>query len=106
MTALKILQGVRELLSDEKRWTRGSYARDRLGRTTHSTSESAVCWCLIGALGKITNHERGARSAERALERVARRRGREFPAEWQDADGRTHAEVLALLDEAIAREAA
>jgi hypothetical protein len=44
---------VRELLSDESKWTKGAYARDADGNDLYLSgvdSPNASCWCLDGAL--------------------------------------------------------
>jgi hypothetical protein len=44
---------VRELLSDESKWTQGAVARDKYGMEIESVdSPDACCWCLGGALIK------------------------------------------------------
>jgi len=49
---LKIIRDARDLISDESRWTRGSFARDRQGYYVQTKSPEAVCWCAVGALIK------------------------------------------------------
>lgn len=42
---------VKELFSDESKWTKGAYSRDSRGETTDVLDyEHAVCWCLRGAI--------------------------------------------------------
>lgn len=41
---------VKELLSDESKWTRSAYARDSMGHSIPSTDPDAKCWCLQGAI--------------------------------------------------------
>lgn len=41
---------VKELLTDESKWTRGAYARDSMGHHISSTDPDAKCWCLQGAI--------------------------------------------------------
>ncbi|BCJ91804.1 hypothetical protein IZ6_25390 [Terrihabitans soli] len=48
--ALLILRGVRLILSDPKRWTKGSLARTSRGKEVTEVSPSASCFCLEGAL--------------------------------------------------------
>lgn len=46
----RVLVSVRELFSEEKRWTQGQYAM-RESRTWASyDSPDAICWCLQGAI--------------------------------------------------------
>jgi len=42
---------VKELLN-ENTWTKGWYARDAQGNDVNYSSDNAVKWCLVGAIGK------------------------------------------------------
>lgn len=37
-----------ELLTDESKWARGCYARDKQGESVPPESQESVCWCMIG----------------------------------------------------------
>lgn len=101
MKASEILRGARELLSVRKRWTKGVYARDAFCVRVNSGNPSAVSWCLRGAINKVSGkHDRDQTAASSLLEGL-------LPdglsiADWQDRPERTHAEVLDVLDRAIA----
>lgn len=41
---------VKELLSDENKWTKGAMARDIQGTACIYSSLFACCWCLHGAI--------------------------------------------------------
>ena len=43
---------LKELFTDEQKWTREWYAKDEQGRDVHGTYASAVCYCLVGGLIK------------------------------------------------------
>lgn len=43
---------IKELLSDESKWTKGAIARDKDGVQTWSGSPNAYQWCLVGAIHK------------------------------------------------------
>ena len=49
-SAKELLQNTRRLLSDRKRWTQGTLARDITGNEVSPTDSEAVCWCLFGAI--------------------------------------------------------
>lgn len=51
-----IVKDIRALLSDRSKWTTGTFARNDQGRVVGARSEEAVCWCLVGAFEKVTNH--------------------------------------------------
>lgn len=55
--ALEKLKEVRELLGDESRWTRRTMARDRVGESVSPVDDTAVCWCLVGAIRKVIGHD-------------------------------------------------
>jgi hypothetical protein len=46
---LKLYQG------DKTRWTQGLYAKDKEGHDVSPLSRKAVCWCLLGALEKVSS---------------------------------------------------
>ena len=51
---------VKDLLTDESKWTKGAYSRDAEGETTDLLDRGAVCWCLRGAIDLCYNgDERG-----------------------------------------------
>jgi hypothetical protein len=50
MDTVEILTKARELISDEGRWTRLSYARDADGNVVRPNDPDAVCFCAMGAL--------------------------------------------------------
>jgi len=43
---------IRELLTENSKWTRGAMARDDAGVPVVESGSSAVCWCLVGAAWK------------------------------------------------------
>ena len=48
-----------DLISTPGKWTKGTYARDISGEEVYPDSESAVCFCSLGALMKVTNGDCG-----------------------------------------------
>jgi hypothetical protein len=59
---------------------------------------NAVCWCLVGALRAVSGDPD---AYEEAYEAVAQYLNKS-PAGWNDAPGRTQAEVIAVLRYAAA----
>lgn len=105
LTTLEVLRGARELLSEPERWTKDAGARDAKGAPCGWDAEDASCWCLDGALCRLAyrNNAAAYQEAGAAL--------RKFVLDDYDSyvdfnDSRTHSEVLALLDRAIAAEEA
>ena len=41
---------VKDLLTDESKWTQGAFARNSEGYSVHINSCFASCWCLLGAI--------------------------------------------------------
>ena len=96
MTPAERLRAARALLTPPGAWTRGALARDREGNRVECDSVRAVCWCAGGAISRATDR-RDNETEWRLLTKVVG-----FPVSfWNDAPGRTQADVLAALDAAI-----
>lgn len=102
MSTLDVLRAARALIRDPARWTQNFWAKDATGFDCAPDAPGAVCWCAAGAINNIAP---GDLDAVQALDAVV-------PAEYSGYgthplfaynDDRTHAEVLALFDAAIAR---
>lgn len=102
MNTVEILKAARELISDEKRWTQGELARDMFGIYADYDSDDAVCFCSEGAIRRVTitvpsdERLRARQDAWGALNKAAGGNIVTFN------EGRTHSEVLAVFDRAIA----
>ena len=110
-----VLRRARDILTPESAWMGGGYATDKSGNTVPPHSSAACRWCLTGA---IYRHAMPSPSFDFSLvdavvDRLLlgidiqpdpARPGYMFCAliRWNDVSERTHAEVLALLDRAIA----
>lgn len=100
MTPADILRAAKARIATPERWTRAAMARDQDGDRVASVSERACAWCSIGAMeaevGASTSAlVRALRALNLAVDGV--------PVDiWNDMPGRTHAEVLAAFDRAIA----
>jgi hypothetical protein len=70
LTKVDILRQARELLSDEERWTRGSYARDAEGKVCGWNEPEATCFCAEGAIFRVSGGGSGPafRAGTAALE--------------------------------------
>lgn len=95
------LKAVRELLSQSKHWTQNWYAKDAKGFACAPSDNDAICWCLVGALERIVGDGDHANPLLRWL-RMELPAGEMSVSKWNDKRGRTHAEVLDLLDRVIA----
>ena len=102
MTALHLARRVRELLSEPGRWTQGYFARDAAGQECASKDPAATCWCVVGAMVRL-----GSDDPRPDIEFINALKAHLGPpcslSMWNDAPGRTHADVLALLDRVVAQ---
>ncbi len=97
-----LLLGARYLLQGPGAWCRGTFARDLYGREVDAVSPLARAWCLEGAVARAAWQNRADPAVwEAALALLRREVGAVGP--WNDQEGRTQAEVLALLDRILAR---
>jgi hypothetical protein len=49
---------IKELLTDESKWTQNAGARDKEKIPVPPKSEEAVCWCLFGAILKCYGEDK------------------------------------------------
>jgi hypothetical protein len=103
------LKEIREVLVDPMAWTQGAYCRDAEGELVEEAQ--ACCYCLDGAIWKVLggfgdmDEDKTSESERHNLIVEAM-----FPdghsgsaIRFNDDSIRTHAEVLAKIDEGIAR---
>lgn len=101
MNTVQILKDARALIADEKNWTQNVMGRTSEGQHVDVHSPEASCFCVMGALLKVT----GGRSEDEFW--LARRefyRGElkvESIAHFNDTH--SHGEVIDLFDRVIAR---
>ena len=91
---------IRELLTDESKWTKWTSARNKFDRATRPQDPDAICWCLVGAFNKCYpgyNLER--ESVSEKLSDAVFSRFHKFINQWNDDPARTFAEVKALVEE-------
>lgn len=89
---------LQELFAVPERWTQGYFARAADGsRIISATDDRAVCWCLLGGLGKVYGYGPAYDTALAALHDV-------LPgtalSRWNDSYGRTHQDILDLVTKA------
>ncbi|WP_158877015.1 DUF6197 family protein [Antarcticirhabdus aurantiaca] len=83
----------------ERGWTQGATARDAEGFRCVPRDPRAECWCLLGAAVAVA-------VAKGITDPLARSLGFETGVAmviWNDTKGRTKAEVLARIDQALER---
>lgn len=98
---MDIKQGLKEVRALLARgWCQGTSARNIRGFSVSEQASTAVAWCVAGACYRICDNWM-ANWIVPAIGAVVRERGFGSFSAWNDAEGRTQAEVLALLDEVI-----
>lgn len=96
-STLEVLRAARNLISDPKHWTRGSFARDKEGRMVLPEDRRATQWCAAGAI-YATTRDRATRGCAQNALRHALPAGGIWLNNDQD-DG--HERMLAAFDKAI-----
>lgn len=96
-TVADILTAAAALIEKPGAWTQGGFAFAPDGEDSRfGFDDSAVCWCALGALQKVEGRLlTSSHPAKRALEDLVGN-----VALWNDAEGRTQAEVVAALRQA------
>ncbi len=100
MTPQEVCRATADLLERPGAWIQAAYAHDAEGREIDPRAPSAVCWCLAGGLDAVSPIGSYAPWAARKLVAVALgippdRAYRNTA--WNDEEGRTAAEVVAVL---------
>jgi hypothetical protein len=97
-STLTVLTRARELIRDERRWCRRTYARGWRGLPVPVQSSAAHRFCAVGALLRA-GRELGlpVEDARNALEWQTIRPVQD----WNDDPARTHHEVMAAFDAAV-----
>jgi hypothetical protein len=95
-TVSEILSAAADLLEPEGAWAQGDLARNAEGDCVSTISDSAVCWCTVGAIYRVSDYycDEALGTLEHILSGGI--------ANWNDAPERTQAEVVAKLREAAA----
>jgi len=94
MKPSEILDKAARKIEPEGRWTRQYSARDKDGREVAPNDAAATCWCIYGAIMKVSRRRKVRGDLFRFLPTYA--------SVWNDAPERTQAEVVAKLREAAA----
>ncbi len=93
-----VLEAAKAKIATPAQWTQNDYAKDAEGNGVGSASASAVCFCSIGAMMAVTDGAACCWVAVKVLTDVV---GGNI-VYFNDAKERTHAEVIAAWDKAIA----
>ena len=113
--AIEILASARNLLASPERWTQGAAARNSAGKHVAPSDPDATCFCAAGAIYRAAYDHNGITAVPR-IENVHHLLARyiapdgydsiySVAGDWNDTPGRTHSEILAVFDAAIADSA-
>jgi len=109
MRVSDVLDRAADLIEPEGAWCQGADARDAHGCDVDYDSPRAKCFCIVGAINRVSGLPINVRAADHwswETRRAFRLAAGEMPMPFNDADGRTKAAVVTKLREAaaIARE--
>jgi hypothetical protein len=101
----KEFKSVRGLLQDKNRWTKGALAVNASGKVVSSSSETAVKFCLVGAVSRIYPSEKNFLKRADVFKRLlAALKSFKYCyptiVQFNDAHLTTHDEVLKLIRKA------
>lgn len=99
---IELLQRVRKRIRDPKRWTQNAIARNYSGAPVWPENQSAVCWCVVGAIVRevYESGERDWYTADKIADILHHNQMRRSSL-IDFNDSHTHEEVLAIIDRAI-----
>lgn len=101
LTVADVLARAADLIEPEGAWTQGEFARDEWGMGLEDPLAPAACsWCAWGAIIHVVGEDEGGDVP--AYGELSRTVGAPIPA-FNDAEGRTQAEVVAALRAAAAK---
>lgn len=89
---------IRELLTDESKWTKGTYGRDRQGNPVPYYSQKATAFCLSAAIFRCYPQQNKGTKLYRKIQKILGIGRKSIPG-WNDDPARTFAEVKALVEE-------
>lgn len=101
----KNLEEAKALIGTPDKWTKdGFYATDIDSSPTEPTSGDAVCWCVLGAVASVTGNNPDFANHPSWFYKAIMKGDEDACglADWNDMDHRTHADVMAGFDRAIA----
>lgn len=95
----RILREVADLIEPPGRWTKGSFARDEHQLEVSEFSPCAVCWCVLGAVRRLTNESNELRwGAQDAIAAgVATVEGNKTAISWWNDSQSAVAPIVAVL---------
>lgn len=92
MSTASLVREARKLITPPEAWTKGVLARDSNGKPIWVKHDDAYCFCIVGALERLSSVWQESRAAIEALIESCPEGVGQFN------DTHTHEEALALLD--------
>ncbi len=102
MSTMDALIALKTLLAEPPSWTKGKSARNAEGNRTEPTRDDAVCWCLLGAIYRITNYDCNLFIVINNIMRGLV--NNTAITAYNDNPTTTHADILKLIDAAIEQQ--
>lgn len=99
----EILTAARGLICTPDRWVQGDGATDSLGNSVSMRHPSATCRCTLFAILTVGSGAEAGLAIDTLRQVIDLPEDVSLP-EWNDTPGRTHADVMAAFDAAIAAE--
>ena len=100
LTVAEVLERAADLIEPEGAWTTDASARNQSGESVSVRNPDAVCFCALGAILRFGG---GAMNADDYFGNFLQDRQNWLAiGHWNDAPGRTQAEVVPKLREAAA----
>jgi hypothetical protein len=118
---MQVLTAASELLADPAKWTKGTSARNSVGKSVACTDSRAVCFCSLGAIelaarthvqtqymvSKLPEDDRHARHLNNLVELTVKQMekavvGNDVPV-FNDLPATTHPQVMNAFRMALAR---
>jgi len=101
MKTSEVLKKARAVIEKPENWTKGHYARDADGRPVSPLHSSAICFCALGAIRRAALLSGDGSGYAAALHNASCIKHGADVHMVNDDDNTTHADVLAIFDEAI-----
>ena len=102
MQVKETLTQARALITDQNHWTQGALARDKDNLIVDALKSTAVCWCMYGAMIKVSQGKADCDKAIVLLRKKLEEMDYEIPLVSRFNDYTDHAQVLKFLDDTIA----
>lgn len=93
------LRKIREIFSNEKKWTKYAFARDSDNKGCKPLDDYAESFCLAGAINRVSNYQDNLNSKLRAL--FCKRIKSECIVEWNDNPETKYNDLVNLINDVI-----